>query len=293
MSERGLSRVLVAREAMATEFDITIAGRAEREARHAAEAALAELGPLEQELSRYVENSDVSRINRLPAGGSAVVTPETFECLRVALEMQRRTGGAFDVAYASKGGGRGREKLRLDASRMAAEVLVEGVHVDLGGIGKGFALDHMAGVLKEWGVESALLRASHSTILAMGAPPEEEGWPMGFGPEGRRIEFPLANCALGASGTAIKGEHVIDPADGKPAGGRFRAWSLAPTGAEADALSTAFMIMTPESIRELVRRWPEYKAWLETGPDAPVEVVGSLDGDCSRPGGGSAGRAKP
>lgn len=272
MSEGGASRVTAAREAMATEFDITVAGLPEKTARQAIDAALAELAPLEQELSRYVENSDVSRINRLALGGATVVSPETFDCLEVAEEMRRVTGGAFDVTYASKGGGG--ERLRLDLSRMAVGVLADGVHVDLGGIGKGFALDHMAGVLKDWGVESALLRASHSTALAMAAEPGTEGWPMEFGPTGGRIKLVLANRALSASGTAVKGEHVVDPSRGSVAAGRFRAWALAPTGAEADALSTAFMIMAPAAIRDLLRRRPEYKAWFETGPDGPVESVG-------------------
>lgn len=268
-----LPKVTVAREAMATEFDVTIAGKPGRAARQAAEAALAELAALEQELSRYVENSDISRINRLPAGASTVVTPETFECLRIALEMQRRTGGAFDVAYASRGDGAGKEKLRLDPGRVAVEVLFEGTRVDLGGIGKGFALDHMAGILAEWGIESALVRASHSTILATGAPPGEDGWPIGFGPAGHRVEFPLANRALGASGTGVKGEHIVDPSTGEPASGRYRTWSLAPTGAEADALSTAFMVMTPPMIRELLLRRPEYKAWIEPGPGLPIRAI--------------------
>lgn len=267
------SRLTVVREAMATEFDITVAGCPEKLARQAAEAALAELAPLEQELSRYIENSDISRINRLPRGGTTVVSPETFDCLQIALEMQRTTGGTFDVTYASKGGGHGRERIRLDRSRIAVEVLFDGVHVDLGGIGKGFALDHMAGVLGEWGVGRALLRASHSTMLATGAPPGEAGWMMVFGPEGRKIEFPLVNQSLSASGIAIRGEHIIDPATGTAAGGRFRAWALAPTGAESDSLSTAFMIMSPEAIREMLHRKPEYKAWFETGPDSPVEEV--------------------
>lgn len=261
------------REAMATEFDITIAGRPERAARQAAEAALAELPLLEQELSHFIENSDVSRISRLPSGGSTVVSPETFECLRIALEMQRRTGGAFDVTYRSKAGGMGAERIRLDASKISVHVLFDGVQVDLGGIGKGFALDHMARILGDWGVENALLRASHSTILATGPPPGEIGWPMAFGPKSQRIEFPLVNRALGASGTAIKGEHIVDPSTGRPAAGRFRSWSLAPTGAEADALSTAFMVMTPQAIRETLLRWPEYKAWYETAPDGPVQAV--------------------
>lgn len=272
----GASRVMLAREAMATEFDIAVAGLPERVARQAIEAALAELVPLEQELSRYVENSDVSRINRLAAGESTVVAAETFDCLEVAEQMRRLTGGAFDVAYASRGGGG--ERLRLDRYRMTVGVLTDGVRVDLGGIGKGFALDLMANVLKEWGVESALLRASSSTLLAMGGPPGEQGWAMGFGPPGGRVEFPLANGALAASGKAIKGEHVIDPSSGKAAGGRFRAWALAPTGAEADALSTAFMIMGTPAIRELLRRKPAYKAWFETGPETPVESVASNRG---------------
>ena len=164
----------------------------------------------------------------------------------IALEMQRRRAGVSTPPGASRGDGAGKERFRLDPGRVAVEVLVEGARVDLGGIGKGFALDHMAGILVEWGIESALVRASHSTILATGAPPGEDGWPVGFGPAGHRVEFSLANRALGASGTGVKGEHIIDPSTGKPASGRYRTWSLAPTGAEADALSTAFMGHAPD-----------------------------------------------
>ena len=96
---------------------------------------------------------------------------------------------------------------------------------------------------------------------------------MVFGPEGRKVEFPLANRSLSASGIAIRGEHIVDPATGKPAAGRFRAWALAPTGAESDALSTAFMIMSREAIREMLHRHAQYRAWFETGPNSPVEAV--------------------
>lgn len=262
-------RVTLVEQAMATEYEVTVAGVPEREARQAARTALDALAPLEQELSHFIENSDISRINRLPKGGTTVVSPETFECLRVALEMQRRTGGAFDVTYKSAAG-RGHERLRLDSERMAVEAVFDGVFVDLGGIGKGFALDLMAGVLREWGVNSALVKAGASTILAMDAPLGAKGWPVGFGPANDRVEFPLVCQALSASGIAVQGEHIVDPSTGRAPGGRYRAWSLAPTGAEADALSTAFMILKPDAIRGLCRRRPEYRAWFETGAETAV-----------------------
>ena len=103
---------------------------------------------------------------------------DTFQCLRIALDLYEDTGGAFDIAYGSTRSPKTMKSIELGARGCTARVLAEGVQLDLGGIGKGFALDRMAALLREWDMESALLQASASTVLALGAPRGEPGWPI-------------------------------------------------------------------------------------------------------------------
>lgn len=272
---RSPARETVAHKAMAAEFQITVAGEVPRYARQAAQAAFEVLDRIEQELSRYIDNSEISRINRMEAGESLVVTPSVIACLRVALAMQDATGGAFDIAYASEIRDFSGPRLRLRPERLAVEMLVDGTRLDVGGIGKGFALDEMAALLCEWEVGAALLRASSSTVLATGAPPGEAGWEAGFGPGEQRREFKLCRRALSGSGIAVKGGHIVDPRRGTPARGtRFRAWAAAPSAAEADALSTAFMFMDASDIRALCRRQPRFEAWVQQAAGSPIRRLG-------------------
>jgi len=186
-------RPTLVRHAMAATFKVTLVHAAAAYARQAGAAALAELDRIEARLSRYVEASDISRINVLARGQETVVQLDTFECLRIALDVQRETGGAFDVAYASRGDRPAGPRFELNADTHAVRVLGDGVRLDLGGIGKGFALDRMAAILADWEIPAALLAASTSTLLAVGSPPGEEGWPIAFGPEKEppRAGFPL------------------------------------------------------------------------------------------------------
>jgi FAD:protein FMN transferase len=248
-------------EAMAAAFALRIAGVEEQYARQAAQAAWDELDRIEGRLSRFAEGSDVFRINRLAAGQDTVVHVDTFECLRMAWEVQQDTDGAFDVAYASTAPA-DRPRFQLDESHHAVRVLADGVRLDLGGIGKGFALDRMATLLREWDVESALLCASTSTVLALGPPPGQTGWPVSIGPDHDLRRRRLSHGALSGSGRAVHGDHIIDPRTRRPAQDRAAAWSVAPTAALADALSTAFMIMPDDQIRGYCRRHPGVAAYL-------------------------------
>ncbi len=263
----------VAHEAMGTRFELRIASADPVYARQAAAEALAELDLIESRLSRFVENSDIARINRLAAGESTVASLDAFECLRIALAVQREMGGAFDVAYSSAGKAPGRVQIALDEKEHTVRVLVDGVRLDLGGIGKGFALDRMAALLREWDIESALLSASTSTLLALAAPPGERGWPVRFGPEARPRRLLLAGRAFSGSGTAVKGDHIVDPRTGRPAQRWLRAWAAAPTAAVADALSTAFMVMTEEEMREYCRVHEEVSACALEAASAPLLVI--------------------
>ena len=96
-----------------------------------------------------VQSSDISRINGLDRGQETAVHLDTFDCLRTALEVQRETDGAFDVAYGSCGPWSARPRFELDEAGHTVRVLEDGVCLDLGGIGKGFALDRLAALLAD------------------------------------------------------------------------------------------------------------------------------------------------
>ena len=261
-------------DAMATTFKIAVAGHDRRYARQAAQAAFEELDRIEGRLSRYVENSDISRVGHLNAGQISVVHPDTFDCLQIALEVERVTDGAFDVAYALRNRSDSGPSFRLDVEKHAVEVLTNGILLDLGGIGKGFALDRIAGLLRDWEIESVLLAASTSTLLARKPPPGVQGWPVSIGPPHDTHHLRISNHAVSGSGTAARGHHIIVPKTGQPAKGRIRVWAIAPTAAMADALSTAFMVMSAEQIRECCRRQPGVRAFLMESPTGPLMAVG-------------------
>ena len=263
----------VRREVMATTFAMTIAHPDARYARQAAEEALDEAERIEGRLSRYIEGSDVSRINRLGQGQATRVHPDVVDALRVAHRVRRLTDGAFDIAYGSVGRSAGGPRFRLDTSRGVVEVLADGLRLDLGGIGKGFALDRMARLLADWEIRSVFLSASRSTSLACDAPPGESGWPVMIGPGQNPLRLNLIQRAVSASGTTVRGGHIIDPRSGRPAGCRLRAWASAPTAATSDALSTAFMVLPETAIRRLCEEHRGIVAYLQTEQGGPLTVL--------------------
>lgn len=129
--------------------------------------------------------------------------------------------------------------------------------LDLGGIGKGYALDRTLDVLSDWGTERALVHGGTSTAVAKGTPPvglgKVKGWPVGIGGDWKCPNTPkkffLKDRALSGSGTEIKGYHIFDPRTDKPAKGHRAVWVSHPSAAAADALSTAFMVLNTEEIR--------------------------------------------
>ena len=266
-------------EAMATYFEIVVAGHPRDYARHAAEAAFRELDRLENLLSRYIESSDISRANGLANGATATITHDTLECLLIAADVSLATGRAFDPAYASE---RPADlaadvpPFTLDPDAHTITSHATRLHLDLGAVGKGFALDRMADTLREWDVTSACLNAGGSSVLPLGAPsPQERGWPIGVG-EGRgACTIALSGASLSGSGTAVKGAHLIDPRTGEPALRASRAWALAPTAAQADALSTAFFVMLEADIAALCASHPQIGAAL-TAPGEELIVHGAL-----------------
>jgi thiamine biosynthesis lipoprotein len=265
-------------EAMATYFEITIDGRDEAYARQAAGAAFRELDRLEGELSRFVESSDISRANRLALGESAVIGDDALECLLLAAAVAHETGRAFDPAYDSE---RGPEcpgeapVFTLDPAEHVITSRARRLHLDLGAVGKGYALDRLAEVLSDWEVESACLNSGGSTALALAPPPSRAGWPIGLGEGDARRELLLSGSALSGSGTAVKGAHLIDPRTRRPADRTSRAWASSPSAAVADALSTAFFVMADAEVAAFCAAHPDVGAALVRS-DGSLELLGAL-----------------
>ena len=140
---------------------------------------------------------------------------------------------------------------------------VENMKVDLGGIGKGYALDRAARMLREdWNIEHALLNAGSSTLLAMGDNGRDKGWVVNAGGDDEPPVL-LENSALSATGFEVRGAHVIDPRTFRPvARKRKRTWACATSAALSDALSTAFMVMTDKEIDALAAKYDDVRAMV-------------------------------
>jgi thiamine biosynthesis lipoprotein len=261
-------------EAMATHFEVMVAGQDEAYARQAAGAAFRELDRLEGELSRFIESSDLARASRLARGETAAIGEDAFECLLLAAGIAEATGRAFDPAYGSEGVDAG-PAFMLDPGSHTVTSRAARLRLDLGAVGKGFALDRMADVLSDWGVSSACLNAGGSTVLAVGAPHGNAGWPVGLGEGPARVELCLTSAALSGSGLAVKGSHLIDPRTGRPAGRTSRTWALAAGAAVSDALSTAFFVMADDEVAAFCAANADVGA-ATTGGDGALRMHGSL-----------------
>ncbi|MHC4656573.1 MAG: FAD:protein FMN transferase [Planctomycetota bacterium] len=272
-------------EAMATTFEVLILHEDDHYAQQAAQAAFDRLNQIEQELSRYVENSEISRINNLAAGQSLRIGLDTFECLQLSQRINAETSGAFDITVGSLMScwlnpdkslrvpskeelkiarqRTGMDLLRLDESQYTVELLRDDVQIDLGGVGKGYAIDKMAELLRDWSIDVTLIHGGYSSALAVGSPPGTKGWPVTLS-NPRNLKQTLAtlflkNQALSGSGVQ-KGRHIIDPRTAHPVESRCAAWACAADAATADALSTAFMVMSPDEVRQYCSRRPDVLA---------------------------------
>jgi thiamine biosynthesis lipoprotein len=251
--------------AMATQFQIRIAGQEKAYAAQTAQAAFALVDGLESLLSRFRADSEISQIAQLGPGETLRLGEPVFACLETAKKMELATRGAFSISAAALQSQPAQPQWTLLKEQFFIRCNSGKLEFDPGAIGKGFALDRMAEILREWDCGSFLLVAGGSSILAGEPPPENPGWPCGLGDDNSPVRYQLKNCSLSGSGLAVKGQHILDPRTGKPAHRQDRAWALAQTAAESDALSTACMVLDEAEIPGIIQNLRDTSVWLHDG----------------------------
>ena len=266
-------RVAVARNAMATRFEIVLFGKDATSLRAAGEEALNEIERLEAQLSLYRPSSEIANINARAAREPVRVEPSLFRLLEHAKRLAQETGGAFDITIAplmrawgllGREVGRdvppsrpeltqaracvGMHLVELDAKNFTIHFARPGVMLDLGAIGKGYAIDQAAEILRDAGITKALVHGGTSTAYGIGGP-----WKIGIESD---KEDPIAVVELkdtALSVSAVWGKsfrigkktygHVIDPRTGRPVQRALLAAVILPSATETDALSTALLTL--------------------------------------------------
>jgi thiamine biosynthesis lipoprotein len=276
---------------MGTLFRITLYATDAESARAASRAAFHRVKALDESFSDYKPQSEMMRVCREAWREPVRVSRDLFRILEAANALAERTGGAFDVTQgrvirlwkraredrrppsaseiAEAKRGSGYRKLVLDAANRTVFLKSSGMHIDLGGIGKGYAADEALRALREHGVSRALVAASGD--LAIGdAPPDREGWKIRIEPGGTPRVLTLRNTGISTSGDAeqfveIDGSrysHIIDPESGAALTNGIGVTVVAGDAMTSDSLATAVSIVGRERGHKLVQSIPGATAWI-------------------------------
>jgi thiamine biosynthesis lipoprotein len=316
------------REAMGTKFTIYLYAGSKEQAEAAFESSFEEIERLDRTLSNYNAESELSRINRLAGREWVTTDPEVFSLLQTCLGYGKRSGGTFDITVAPlmrawgffRGQGHyptareleqarektGWEKVQLNTAARAVHFAVPGMELDLGGIGKGYAVDRVVGILRVAGVKVAMVDAGSSTLYALGAPPGEKGWLVRVPKPGDRSKtisaVLLKDESLSTSGSyekffQLNGRtycHIMDPRTGAPVEGMLQTSVIAADGTTTEALSKPMFVMGTDEGAKYLASFPHVAGLWVTGKiDSPQAVPWNWPGcmgDCADPPAGGGER---
>jgi thiamine biosynthesis lipoprotein len=275
---------------MGTVFTVAVYGRDRTFLSEVVEEVFEEVDRLDEQMSNYKPESELSAINRMAASRPVVVESGLFHLLEISVGRSEETGGAFDITVGPlmkswgffRGRGRlptraeisqvlkrvGYQHLKLDAERRTIRFDEGGVEIDLGGIAKGYAVDRAVEILRSNGITSALVSSGMSSIYALGSPPGEHGWKITVRAPYNAHEagdvLHLQNYSVSISGNyekflKIAGKnycHIMNPHNGWPVEGMLSTAVLAPTGTDTDGRSAGFFVMGLERARKCLDLHP-------------------------------------
>jgi FAD:protein FMN transferase len=262
---------------MGTSFDIVAYGTRRERLESAITDALGEVKRLDLLLSNYRPESELSRVNRFGGQNAVTLSSEFFHFLSACQAYSESSEGTFDITVGPlirawgfyKGTGQlpqreevmraldkvGYRNIILDHQNMTARLARTGVELDPGGIGKGFAVDKMAEILKQRELHSALIIAGGSTIYGFGTPPDQPGWKVTIKdprhPSKVAETLTLKNEAVSTSGNLERNfwadgkiwGHIIDPRTGYPAKGTLSVTVIAPRSIDSEAWTKPYYVL--------------------------------------------------
>ncbi|MGH7200050.1 MAG: FAD:protein FMN transferase [Planctomycetaceae bacterium] len=295
---------------MGVPFEIVLYAPNEAAANTAADAAYARIEELDDLLSDYDPDSELSRLSRSSEHGRPVeVSEELLFVLSRAVELSKRSNGAFDVTVGpvvklwrtARRTKRmpmetdlkealqrvGWRHVQIDRDAGTVALIKPGMQLDLGGIAVGYAADEALRVLKEHGITRALVDGS-GDISVSDPPPGRDGWRIGIAaltePDARPTRFvQLKNAAISTSGDAfqhveidgVRYSHIVDPKTGLGLTTRSSVTVIAADGLTADSLASAVSVLGPERGLELIEKTPGAAALFVQLKDGKPQVLES------------------
>jgi FAD:protein FMN transferase len=292
------------RYAMGTVFEIVAYGDSAVGASSAVDRALDEVVRLDKVMSNFKPDSDLSRMNREAHFHAVKIPADLYTVMETSLTYSRLSNGEFDVSVgpvvdlwkAALAGGAtptaaeqaqarscvGYQKIEL----IAPDQIVfhsDCMRIDLGSIGKGYAVDRAHAILRSNGIERAYINAGGSTIYGMGTPPDRDGWLVHLRDPSNRLDpqVKLIDNSVSTSeqspASTLTGDapgHIVVPGSGKPLRTRYAVSVTAKSATTSDALSTALLLLGPEKGAALVSGLKDVTAiWVSA--DGQKTIAGS------------------
>jgi FAD:protein FMN transferase len=287
---------------MGTVFEIAAYDHSSGHASGAIEKALNEVVRIDTILSNYKSESALSQLNRSAHFHPQRVPPDLYRVIAEALQYSRLTDGRFDISVAPlvdlwKAALSGdavpsveqRNKVRSCVGYEKIELIPPDqitfhspcLRLDLGAVGKGYAVDRAADVLRSWGIHDALINAGGSTLLAMGAPPGKSGWLLHLRDPSGKLDpqVILKDQSVSTSEQtppSLLGKnsagHIINPATGMPLHTDFAVSVIAKTGTATDGFSTSLLLVGPDKGKVLASHFENVSAiWISA--QAKTEII--------------------
>ena len=274
---------------MGTRVSVELWADDDARGRELVDEVIREYRRVDDAMSTYKPDSEISRVNASAAESPIVISDELFDLVERSLALSVASGGAFDITYDSVGylydfrarqrptDEQIKERLQavdyrhvvLDRERRTIFFKTAGVRINLGGIAKGWVVERAAAMLRARGVEHALLNAGGDTRV-LG---DRRGQPWIVGIRHPRVadevvtRLPLVDEAISTSGdyeryfeeNGRRYHHIINPATGRPTEGVLTVTVIGPDGTLTDGLDTAIFVLGVEKGLELIEKYPDYE----------------------------------